>query len=145
MARIVVIGNAAGAKSTLARKLANRQGLPLIELDQLLWQQCSKLAPAHDYSRQHAKIIARDEWVIDALGGQDSIVERLVRATEIVLIDMPLWTHFYLAASGRLNAISNHLPPVQPKCPRFASYSERCGKSIKLGYRPCEACATMQS
>jgi adenylate kinase family enzyme len=120
VARIVVIGNAAGGKSTLSRKIADRQGHPLIELDQLLWQQGSKLAPAPDYSRQHAKIIARDEWVIDGLGGQDSIVERLVRATEIVLIDMPLWMHFYLAAERQIechlkspSACSAEMPPIR--------------------------------
>jgi hypothetical protein len=39
VARIVVIGNAAGGKSTLARHLAHRRGLPLFEVDRLLWQQ----------------------------------------------------------------------------------------------------------
>jgi adenylate kinase family enzyme len=100
--RIVVIGNAAGGKSTLARHLARRRGLPLIELDRLLWQQGWQLTPEADYTRQHAEIIARDRWVIDGLGRQDSIAERLARATEIVLIDMPLWMHFWLAAERQL-------------------------------------------
>jgi hypothetical protein len=49
--------------------------------------------------------------VIDGLGRQDSIAERLARSTEIILIDMPLWMHFWLAAErqsawaeGRLDA-----------------------------------------
>jgi adenylate kinase family enzyme len=36
--RTVVIGNAAGGKSTLARQLARRRALALIEVDRLLWQ-----------------------------------------------------------------------------------------------------------
>ena len=39
MSRIVVIGNAGGGKSTLARLLAQRRGLPHIEIDRLLWQE----------------------------------------------------------------------------------------------------------
>jgi adenylate kinase family enzyme len=111
VARIVVIGNAAGGKSTLAGQLAHRRNLPLVEVDRLLWQPGWQLRPEADYARGHAEIIARDQWVIDGLGRQDSIAERLARSTGIVLIDMPLWMHFWLAAErqvawaqGRLEA-----------------------------------------
>jgi adenylate kinase family enzyme len=102
VARIVVIGNAAGGKSTLARHLARRRELPLIELDRLLWQPGWQLMPEPDYTRGHVEIIARERWVIDGLGRQDSIAERLARSTEIVLIDMPLWIHFAHAAERQI-------------------------------------------
>jgi adenylate kinase family enzyme len=121
--RIVVIGNAAGGKSTLARHLARRRELPLIEVDRLLWQPGWQLTPEPHYRRQHAEIIARERWVIDGLGRQDSIAERLARSTEIILIDMPLWMHFWLAAErqiawahGRLGdppAGSVEMPPTR--------------------------------
>jgi hypothetical protein len=97
-----VIGNAAGGKSTLARHLARRRGLALFEVDRLLWQQGWQLAPAADYARKHAAIVAQDRWVIDGLGRQDSIAERLARSTGIILIDMPLWMHFWLAAERQI-------------------------------------------
>jgi adenylate kinase family enzyme len=98
VARIVVIGNAAGGKSTLARHLARRRELPLFEADRLLWLPGWQLAPEAEYARRHAETVAQDRWVIDGLGRQDSIAERLARSTEIVLIDLPLWMHFWLAA-----------------------------------------------
>jgi adenylate kinase family enzyme len=98
VARIVVIGNAAGGKSTLARRLARQRELPHVEVDRLLWQPGWKLAPETDYAREHARAVACEKWLIDGLGRQDSIAERLTRATEIILIDMPLWMHFWLAA-----------------------------------------------
>jgi adenylate kinase family enzyme len=121
MARIMVIGNAAGGKSTLARYLAERKALPLIELDRLLWQEGWRLASADTYARKHAEIISRDGWVIEGLGSQASIPERVARATEIVLIDMPLWMHFALAAERQLQwkeqgappAGSNEMPPTR--------------------------------
>jgi adenylate kinase family enzyme len=102
VARIVVIGNAAGGKSTLARELARRRELPLIEVDRLLWRAGWKLAPQADYARAHADAIAQDRWVIDGLGRRDSIAERLARSTDIILIDLPLWMHFWLAAERQL-------------------------------------------
>src|SRR5580704_11594133 len=102
MARIVVIGNAGGGKSTLARKLAERRGLRHFEIDRVLWQDGWALTPEDVYARQHRDIIERDEWVIDGLGRQNSIAERIARATEVILIDMPLWMHFWLAAERQI-------------------------------------------
>jgi adenylate kinase family enzyme len=102
VARIVVIGNAAAGKSTLARHLARRRELPVIEVDRLLWLPGWQLAVEADYARRHAEIVAQERWVIDGLGRQDSIAERLARSTEIVLIDLPLWMHFWLAAERQI-------------------------------------------
>jgi adenylate kinase family enzyme len=115
VARIVVIGIAAGGKSTLACHLACRRELPLFEVDRLLWrQQGWQLAPAADYARRHAAIVAQARWVIDGLGRQDSIAERLARSTEIILIEMPLWMHFWLAAERQIAGTQGRLddPPA---------------------------------
>src|SRR5437879_12310441 len=68
--RIVVIGNAAGGKSTLARHLAQRTALPLIELDKLLWQEGWRFAAADTYARKHAAIISGGGWDTEGLGSQ---------------------------------------------------------------------------
>ena len=102
MSRVVVIGNSGGGTSTLARKLAERRGLRHVEIDRLLWQDGWVLTPEDAYARQHREIISQDEWLIDGLGRQDSIAERVGRATEIILIDMPLWMHFWLAAERQI-------------------------------------------
>jgi adenylate kinase family enzyme len=102
MARVVIIGNAGGGKSTLARKLAEQNGLRHIEIDKLLWQPGWKLTPTDIYDREHDEIIKADDWIIDGLGHQASIPRRLARASAIVLIDMPLWMHFWLAADRQI-------------------------------------------
>jgi adenylate kinase family enzyme len=102
MARIVIIGNAAGGKSTLARTLAGHRDLRLIEIDRLLWQPGWKLTPADEYTREHDELIGLESWIIEGLGQQDSIPRRLTRATEIVLVDLPLWLHYALAADRQL-------------------------------------------
>ena len=94
MSRIVIIGNAGGGKSTLARLLARQRGLPHVEIDRLLWQPGWILTPDDVYERQHGDVVAGSDWVIDGLGQKVSIPGRMARATEIILVDMPLWMHF---------------------------------------------------
>ncbi|HVT53615.1 MAG TPA: hypothetical protein VHE77_18680 [Dongiaceae bacterium] len=97
-ARILVIGNAGGGKSVLARKLAARRGLPYREIDAIVWQPGWIAAPQDEYDAAHAALIAEESWVLDGLGWTHSLPERFARATEIILVDMPVWMHFWLAA-----------------------------------------------
>jgi adenylate kinase family enzyme len=138
VARIAVIGNAAGGKSTLARRLACGRKLPLIELDRLLWQPGWQLTPSADYARRHAEIVARNDWVIDGLGRQDSIAERLARSTEIVLIDMPLWMHFALAAERQIAWARGQLdyPPADATEPPPTAELFRTMWEVEQGWMP---------
>jgi len=112
--RAVIIGNSGGGKSTLARRLSSAWRCPHIEIDALLWQPGWQLTSADTYNAEHARLIAEENWIIDGLGRLDSIPDRLARATDIVVVDMPLWMHFWLAAERQIRwstgAIEN--PPA---------------------------------
>jgi adenylate kinase family enzyme len=114
MQRVVIIGNGGGGKSTLARRLAARFGTPCVEIDTLLWQPGWRLTPVETYDAEHARLIAQERWIIDGLGRRESIPQRLSRSTDIVLIDMPLWIHFWLAAERQLQWAAGGLehPPA---------------------------------
>ena len=101
-ARVAVIGNSGGGKSGLARKLAQRHDLPYVEIDAFLWQAGWRPAPVEIYDAAHARWLAEDRWVMDGLGRRESIAVRLARATDIVLIDLPVWVHFQLAAERQI-------------------------------------------
>ncbi len=109
MSRIIILGNAGGGKSTLARKIARRRGLPHFEIDKFLWLEGWIPAPMETYTSKHAEVISGDAWVIDGMGHWDSILTRADRATEIILIDMPLWIHFWLAAQRQIAWASGKL------------------------------------
>lgn len=100
--RLAIIGNSGGGKSTLARRLAEERGLPLHEIDRLLWRPGWTLAPEADYEAAHTRILAQPAWLIEGVGRFESIARRLERATHLVLIDMPLWQHFWLAAERQI-------------------------------------------
>lgn len=102
MARIVILGNTAGGKSTLARQLARKRALPYFEIDSLYWQRDWSVVPGDIYERKHAEIVGQSEWIVDGGGDLASVRHRIERATEIILIDMPLWIHFWLAAERQM-------------------------------------------
>ena len=154
MKRAVIIGNGGGGKSTLARRLSSAWRSPLVEIDALLWQPGWQLTSADIYNAEHARLIANENWIIDGLGRLDSISARLARATDIVVVDMPLWMHFWLAAERQMRwstgAIENppagltKMPPTEalfrtiwevdqnwmPEIRRLVSFEERRGKRV---------------
>ena len=117
--RIAIVGNAGAGKSTLARRLALELHLPHLELDRILWRPDWTPSALDAYEQEHTEAIEAGAWVIDGLGMKESIEKRLRRATVIVLIDMPIWMHFWLAAERQM-AWSRGLidyPPAGAKTP----------------------------
>jgi adenylate kinase family enzyme len=102
MSRILIIGNAGGGKSVLARKLAASRGLPYREVDAIVWKPGWEAFLQAEYEAAHAALIAEESWVLDGLGWTESLPERFDRATEIILIDMTIWMHFWLAAERQI-------------------------------------------
>lgn len=82
--------------------MADARKLPLVEIDKLLWRPGWRRTPAAAYARKHRALIAKEKWIIEGLGAQDSIEPRIRRATDIILIDMPLWQHYALAAERQI-------------------------------------------
>jgi adenylate kinase family enzyme len=109
MSRILIIGNAGGGKSVLARKLAAARGLPCFEVDAITWQPGWVATPEAEYRAAHAAMIAGEAWIIEGLGWDESLPARFARATEVILIDMPLWMHFWFAAERQFKWLQGKL------------------------------------
>jgi adenylate kinase family enzyme len=76
MRRIAVIGCGGAGKTVLARRLGEALGLPVIHGD--LHRQ--------EWEAVHGELIARDEWVIDAMR-LGTLEPRLARADAVVYVD----------------------------------------------------------
>ena len=87
--RIVVIGTSGAGKTTLARKIAERLGLPHIELDAINWQPGWRDLDRHDqpeFVRRVSEAIQAERWVAD--GNYGSVRDMLWRrATHLVWLD----------------------------------------------------------
>jgi len=83
MTKVMVIGNAAGGKSTLCKQLSQRCALPYHSIDAIQWQPGWIQTPEADYDRKHSEIIRQDTWLIDGFGSWKSLLCRMDAADTI--------------------------------------------------------------
>lgn len=102
MKRIAVIGNAGGGKSTLARRLARSLELPYHEIDAFQWRPDWSPYSEAEFEAAHETVLASDAWVLDGFGPWEAVLHRFRHADTIVLVDLPLWIHFWLAAERQM-------------------------------------------
>ena len=105
MGRVTIIGNAAGGKSTLCKKLNISKGLPLYHVDKLQWKPGWIQAPRNEVASGIRKIIKKEKWIIDGWGPWDTIEERFDRSDTIILIDHKIWVHLWWAAKRQLKVL----------------------------------------
>jgi adenylate kinase family enzyme len=94
MKKVAVLGNAAGGRSTLARKLAELTRLPLHPLDTIQYRRGGGKVAHEVYLAAHADILARDQWIIEGFGCVPSAWERFSAADTLIYIDLPVLTHY---------------------------------------------------
>jgi adenylate kinase family enzyme len=100
--KVAVFGNAGGGKSTVARRLAEITGLPLIVLDILQFtngyrshrDDGGKISD-DQYLKLHSEILSRAAWIIDGYGSVASAWERFAVADTLVYVDLPLTMHYW--------------------------------------------------
>src|SRR4051812_35215811 len=90
MQRVAVMGASGNGKSTLARELAGRLGVPYVELDALHHGPNWAEPELEDFRRRVSEATAGDGWVVD--GNYEWKLGELVtgRADTVVWLDLPL-------------------------------------------------------
>ena len=86
MKRVVVIGSGGAGKSTFARTLSDRTGLPLIHLDAHYWQPGWQPTPRDEWRDYVKELVSQDEWIMDG-NFQSTFDLRLPRADTIFYLD----------------------------------------------------------
>jgi len=91
MKRVVILGRGASGKSTLARRLGDITGLPVIEVDKIFWRPGLIATPRDQWVAMQEKLVAGDRWIMDGdLGPYDAVEVRLRAADTILFLDFSL-------------------------------------------------------
>ena len=89
MKKVIVVGCPGSGKSTFARKLQEKTGLPLYYLD-MIWHKPDKTTLTNEeFDEKLHELIARDEWIID--GNYSRTLEPRLQACDTAFVlDLPL-------------------------------------------------------
>ncbi len=87
MQRIVIVGSPGGGKSTLARALGAKLGLPVHHLDALFWRPGWVEAARTEFDQAQADAVRGERWIIDGNYGRTYAL-RMARADTIVWVDL---------------------------------------------------------
>jgi adenylate kinase family enzyme len=91
MKRVAIIGPGASGKSTLAVRLGEITGLPVVELDKVFWQPGLVATPRDHWIAIQERLVAEEEWIMDGdLGLYDVVEIRLRSADTILFLDFSL-------------------------------------------------------
>lgn len=122
--RVLVAGCPGAGKSTFARRLCDRLGLPLVHLD-MIWHKPDGTHVTHEeFDRSLDAELARDRWVIDG-NYLRTLERRLARADTVFLFDLPVATCL-AGAAARIGHPREDLPWVETELdPEFVDYIRR--------------------
>jgi adenylate kinase family enzyme len=122
MQRILVIGPGGAGKSTFARRLAERTGLPLVHLDALYWRPGWVEPPKQEWHATVQTLIAGDRWILD--GNYGGTMEERIRASDtVIFLDAPRSRCLLRVLRRRLAVRGGVRPDVAPGCPERLTWS----------------------
>ena len=116
MKRVLVIGSGGSGKTTFAKQLAARTGLPLIHLDQLFWSPGWVPTPDPEWDRTIAELSAREAWIMDGNYGR-TLAPRLAAADTVIFLDLPRLVCTWRIFQRQIRYAGRTRPDSAPGCP----------------------------
>ncbi len=93
ISRIMIIGGPGAGKTWLARRLGECLGLPVLSVDEAVWDPHGVMRPANDIDDLVRDWAARDRWIIEG-GNSRTYAERARRAEVIIRLLPSRWLRF---------------------------------------------------
>lgn len=103
MQRVLIIGSPGAGKSTFARRLTARTGLPLTHLDDLYWNPGWVKVERTLWLERLRGALGGEAWIIDG-NYSSTLLRRAYRADTVIFLTLPrwqcLWRAFWREALG---------------------------------------------
>ena len=108
MKKVLILGCPGAGKSTFARKLRDKTGLPLYYLD-MIWHKPDRTTiTKQEFDAKLSEIIKQEEWIIDGNYGR-TLEMRFEECDTVFFLDLP--TNVCLAgAEGRIGSEREDMP-----------------------------------
>ncbi|WP_241654494.1 AAA family ATPase [Granulicella sibirica] len=119
---MLILGCPGSGKSTMARLLAARTGLPVIHLDRLYWRKGWVEQDKAVWQAQVAEVLAAPAWIIDGTYG-GTLTQRLAAADAAILLDYPRWLCLVRALKRVLLGFGRARDDMADGCPERLSLS----------------------
>jgi cytidylate kinase len=94
---VAIIGRGASGKSTLAVRLGEITGLPVIELDKIFWQPGLVATHRDHWTAIQERLVAEERWIMDGDLGHPTM---LSRSGFVLRTRFFFWTSRSAAAPG---------------------------------------------
>ena len=109
--KIIIIGSPGSGKSTFARRLRGKTGLPLFYLDMLFHKPDRTTVSSEEFDEELKRIIEKDEWIIDG-NYLRTLPLRFDMCTDVFFFDLPL-NECLEGAASRIGQVREDMPWIE--------------------------------
>ena len=113
---IAIFGESCSGKSTLARALGAKLGLPVIHLDQLWWKEGWVESDRQTFDDRLAALVEENRWIIDGNYNR-TMPERLQYCDTVIYLDFSRWLCLWGFFHRLLTRKGTARPDLPEGCP----------------------------
>ncbi len=119
--KVVILGVSASGKSTFARKLGKKTGLPVTYIDALMWKPDWQYIGDEETVRLIKEASEKEAWITEGYIEKGARVELFTKADAIVYLDYPAWLPAFRYIKRWIKHRNNPRPEL-PGCPEKFSF-----------------------
>lgn len=115
MERIILLGCGGAGKSTMARAMGEKTGLPVVHLDQIFWRENWQSISKEEFDRLLQLELEKPRWIIDGDYGR-TLPHRLKYCDTAIFLDYPRWQCVLGVVKRIVTTYGRSRPDMAPGC-----------------------------